>query len=161
MKKYHIVSVDMSFNEHPREKIGVILYFSGCNKGAAGHPCTSKDGIPCHNPTLFFHDEEHMMSWEDLKNEIDSYVKQDLIDIESIIYCGGEPLDNLDELNELTKLIHEEYPKLEQVLFTHYSSLSNNLNCDNITWVKYGEWGKTQYYENLKTGEHKELYHVD
>jgi len=154
--KFNIRSMDLCFNEHPYDKIGIIIYFSGCNKALNNVPCQF-NGKKCHNMDLWHILDEDYKSWDEIREELNSFINNNLLEIETIVYCGGEPIDSLPQLNAISELIHEEFPKIEQVLFTHYTSLPKELNTKHITWVKYGEFGTRQYYENIRTKEVKEL----
>lgn len=160
LSKFNIISMNESFNEHPLGKIGVIIYFTGCSKACSGNPCIN-NGIPCHNPDLFNKKDSDYKTWDELKSEFDTYFNDELLNIDSVIFCGGEPCDSIEELNSLSKLIHDNYPNVEQVLFTHYTDLPKSVDTKYITWIKHGEWGKYQWYVNLKTKEQKVLYNAN
>lgn len=143
--KFPIKKITHTFIDSPyNHKIGILIYFMGCIKGSSGNPCKKGNSI-CHNPDLWIKRESEFISEDELIKSIDQYISTGIIDY--ITYTGGEPLDSEEELYFIMNLISIKYPKLEQIVFTHYTKIPERI-LNLSSWIKHGEYGENQYYIN-------------
>lgn len=152
-----IASADLSFNDHPLGKIALTLYFSGCSKARSGNFCFRMYETTinvCHNATLWKQDISHKRSLEWVKAVIDSNLPL----IDAIVFGGGEPSDQMDDLLQISKFLRENYSSLDIVLYTHKYVVDKRL-VPYLDWIKFGPFGGSQYFMNVKNGMRKDIKH--
>lgn len=158
LKLYDIKWSSTTAGPSPDNNMRTELFFLGCNKAAIGCPCKG-----CFNQDL----------WKEarpVKEFIPSEVAKNIIRWarrKYITIVGGEPLDQINGLAELCKLLKEA--DFHIIVFTHYTlkdiSLFASIRENGDSYVKLlhnidilvdGEYDETQriYDENAEDGFH-------
>lgn len=137
MRIYDVKWKSHSAGPSPKNNERIEVFLAGCKIASNGHPCKN-----CFNPGLW--NPEHVMVEDTAKNIAENIYTHAYH--KYITFVGGEPLDQIDELAEVCKLLKEygfhilvftHYEMEEVVLMKHGMSLLNNI--DILIDGKYDE----------------------
>lgn len=94
----------------PNENRRVEIYLAGCNRAISGNPCKG-----CFNTLLWNPIRGKITSSKEITDWLDYFPEKSRY----VSICGGEPLDQFDELAELCRLLKKRKNR-HILLYTHY-----------------------------------------
>ena len=109
MRIFNVKWTSRTAGPSPDDNRRTEIFLAGCKKAAKGHPCQG-----CFNQELW--NKEHYVadaSPEQVVNRIQKYAPN-----KYITFVGGEPLDQLDELIEVCRLLKRAGYHI--IVITHY-----------------------------------------
>ena len=152
IKIYNVKWTSYDAGPSPDNNRRTELFLSGCNKASKGNPCPG-----CFNPDLF--DPNRYVAKVSAEEAYENIIKNSPNKFITIV--GGEPLDQIEPLTALCKLLKEDGYHI--IVFTHYvlkDVMKMNIGADFLSSIDILIDGEFKFEEKIQNqNEYEDGFH--